>query len=109
MLENKNAQKKKSETMSWAGVGNAAGTAAVNLASHLFTRDENKPATKKDIKEIKQLFITQHHHIKNARIDMMVLAFYDLQTKNLVYLIKPMSHGQKNIDDIKNSIDNSVL
>jgi hypothetical protein len=63
-LENKNAQEKKSETMSWAG-GNAAGTAAVNLASHLFTRDENKPATKKDIKEIKQLFITQHHHIKN--------------------------------------------
>jgi hypothetical protein len=50
--------------MSWAGVGNAAGTAAVNLTSHLFTRDENKPATKKDIKEIKQLFITQHHHIK---------------------------------------------
>jgi hypothetical protein len=32
--------------MSWL-VGNAAaGTAAVNLA-HLFTRDENKPATKK--------------------------------------------------------------
>jgi hypothetical protein len=26
---------------------------------------------------------------------MMVLAFYDLQTKNLVYLIKPMSHGPK--------------
>jgi endonuclease III-like uncharacterized protein len=95
--------------MSWAGVGNAAaGTAAVNIA-HLFTRDENKPATKKDIKEIKQLFITQHHHIKKCRIDMMVLAFYDLQTKNLVYLIKPMSHGPKNIDDIKNSIDNSVL
>jgi hypothetical protein len=47
-------------------VGNAAaGTAAVNLASHLFTRDENKPATK-DIKEIKQLFITQHHHKKHA-------------------------------------------
>jgi hypothetical protein len=31
--------------MSW--LENAAGTAAVNLASHLFTRDENKPATKK--------------------------------------------------------------
>jgi hypothetical protein len=49
--------------MSWL-VGNAAaGTAAVNLA-HLFTRDENKPATKKKKKDIKQLFITQHHHIK---------------------------------------------
>ncbi|MFT5254534.1 MAG: Fe-S-cluster-containing dehydrogenase component [Flavobacteriales bacterium] len=95
--ENKNAQEKKSETMSWAGVGNAAaGTAAVNLASHLFTRDENKPATKKDIKEIKQLFITQHHHIKNMpdRYDG-ARPFYDLQTKNLVYLIKPMSHGPK--------------
>lgn len=35
--ENKNAQEKKSETMSWAGVGNAAaGTIAVNLAASIF-------------------------------------------------------------------------
>jgi hypothetical protein len=55
---------------------------------------------KKDIKEIKQLFITQHHHIKNMpdRYDVSLLRS---QTKNLVYLIKPMSHGPKNIDDIK--------
>jgi hypothetical protein len=33
--------------MSWAGVGNAAAGTAVNLTSHLFTQDENKPATKK--------------------------------------------------------------
>jgi hypothetical protein len=94
--------------MSWAGVGNAAGTAAVILRISLQETRINQQQ-KKDIKEIKQLFITQHHHIKKCRIDMMVLAFYDLQTKNLVYLIKPMSHGPKNIDDIKNSIDNSVL
>lgn len=86
--ENKNAQKKKSETMSWAGVGNAAaGTAAVNLASHLFTKEENKPATKKDIKEVKSLLMTKYHEIKNMALRPDgTKPFYDIQTKSVVYL-----------------------
>lgn len=96
-IENKNLEEKKPEGITWGKVGSAAaGTLAVNIATNLFTREENKPATKKDIKEVKQLLMTQHHPIKNMpdRYDG-ARPFYDLQTKNLVYLIKPMSHGPK--------------
>jgi len=55
-LPSKEIQEKKSiqvEKMSMAGVGNAAvGTLAVNLATSLFTSEENKPATKKDLKNL---------------------------------------------------------
>ena len=41
------------DKMSWAGVGNAAaGTLAINLATNLFTKEENKPATKGDIQKL---------------------------------------------------------
>ncbi|AXO79669.1 hypothetical protein DZC78_04470 [Olleya aquimaris] len=41
------------DKMSWSGVGNAAaGSLAVNLVSSLLTKEENKPATKGDIKNL---------------------------------------------------------
>lgn len=86
---NKNTVEKKPETMNWAGVGNAAaGTLAVNIATNIFTREENKPATKKDIKEVKQLLMTRYHSIKNVpnRPDG-ARPFYDLQTQSIVYLL----------------------
>ncbi|MFE3866473.1 hypothetical protein ACFX5E_00120 [Flavobacterium sp. LS2P90] len=95
--ENKNIVKKKSETMSWAGVGNAtAGTLAVNIATSLFTKEENKPATKKDIKEVKNLLLTRYHSINNVpdKPDGS-RPFYDLQTQNIVYLKKPTNYGIK--------------
>lgn len=88
--ENKNTEEKKIETMSWAGVGNAAaGTLAVNLATSIFTKEENKPATKKDIKEVKNLLMTRYHNIKNVpnRSDG-ARPFYDVQTQSMVYLKK---------------------
>ena len=88
--ENKNTEEKKSETMSWSGVGNAAaGTFAVNIATNLFTKEENKPATKKDIKEVKNLLMTRYYSIKNVpnRPDG-ARPFYDLQTQSIVYLKK---------------------
>lgn len=88
--DNKNTIEKKSDTMSWAGVGNAAtGALAVNIATSLFTKEENKPATKKDIKEVKNLLMTRYHSIKNVpnRPDG-ARAFYDLQTQSIVYLKK---------------------
>ncbi|MFV8441865.1 hypothetical protein [Flavobacterium sp. LB2P44] len=86
--ENKNKEEKKSETMSWAGVGNAAaGTIAVNLAASIFTKEENKPATKKDIKEIKNLLMTRYHSIKNAPIRSDgARPHFDMKTNNVVYL-----------------------
>lgn len=84
--ENKN----NTEKMSWAGVGNAAaGTLAVNFATHIFTKEENKPATKKDFNEIKTLLSTQYHPIKNHpnRFDG-ARPFYDIVTQSIVYLKK---------------------
>ena len=91
--ESKNTEEKKSETMSWAGVGNAAaGTIAVNLATSIFTKEENKPATKKDIREVKNLFMTRYHSIKNVPIRPDgARPFYDLQTQSLVYLKRQSS------------------
>lgn len=88
--DNKNTVEKKSETMSWSGVGNAAvGTLAVNFATVLMTKEENKPATKKDIKEIKNLLSTQYYPIKNYPIRFDgAKPYYDVQTQSIVYLKK---------------------
>ena len=92
-----NNKPQKVEKMSWAGVGNAAaGTLAVNMISNLLTNDENKPATKKDIKEVKNLLITRYHQIKNMQIDIYGnIPHYDMETKNVVYL-KYDNHGGTN-------------
>lgn len=74
--------------MSWAGVGNAAaGTLAVNALSSLLTREENKPATKKDIKEIKTLLSKRYHEVLNMDLDSYGNEpYYDMETKSVVYL-----------------------
>lgn len=80
--------KNKVEQMSWAGVGNAAaGTLAVNALSSLLTREENKPVTKKDFKEIKELLIKRYHPISNMRPDAYGnQPYFDLEKKIVVYL-----------------------
>ena len=87
----------KVEKMSWAGVGNAAaGTLAVNLVANLLSSDENKPATKKDIKEVKNLLTTRYHQIKNMQTDIYGnIPHYDMETKTVVYL-KYENHGGTN-------------
>lgn len=78
------------DKMSIAAVGNAAvGALAVNIATSLFTKEENKPATKKDLREVKNLLMTRYHSIKNGpiRVDG-ARPFYDLQTQSIVYLKK---------------------
>ncbi len=74
--------------MSWAGVGNAAaGTLAVNTLTHLLTKEENKPATKKDVKEIKELLLQRYHKVINMQVDAYGnIPFYDVETKTVVYL-----------------------
>lgn len=88
-------QKNKVEAMSWAGVGNAAaGTLAVNALSSLFMSEENKPVTKKDFKEIKELFFNRYYPIKNMASDAHGNdPHYDIETKSIVYL-KSVSHGK---------------
>lgn len=80
--------KNKVEQMSLAGVGNAvAGTLAVNTLTSLLTREENKPATKKDIKEIKELLLQRYHEVLNLNLDFYGNSpYYDMETQTIVYL-----------------------
>lgn len=89
--KSKNNQDKTSiEKMSVAGIGNAAvGTFAANTISNWLTREENKPATKKDIKDIKALVLQRYHEIVNMQMDPYGnYPFYDIDSRTVVYLKK---------------------
>lgn len=79
---------KKGESMSLAGVGNAAaGAAIVEIGKNMLTAKDNKPATKKDIQELKELFIERYLPINNLQYDHLGRApYYDIDTNNVVYL-----------------------
>lgn len=87
-VEDKKESEKKSESMSWHGVGNAAaGTLAVNALTSIFTREENKPATKKDIQNLLGSLKQRYQPVLNLAIRPDgAKAFYDLQTQSIVYL-----------------------
>lgn len=77
----------KNETMSWAGVGNgAAGVIAVNALTHLLTKEENRPATKKDVKDIIASIKQKHFLVKNMppKPDGSV-PFFDIETCMIIY------------------------
>lgn len=78
----------KIEKMSMAGVGNAAvGTLAVKAITSLLTPEENKPATKKDLQNLVASIKQRYHPILNAAANHDgSKAYYDMETKNIVYL-----------------------
>ena len=78
----------KIEKMSLAGVGNAAvGTLAVNLATRLFTNEEDKPATKKDLQNLVSSMKLRYHPIYNLPLRQDgAEPFYDLETEKIIYL-----------------------
>lgn len=80
----------KIEKMSLPGVANAAaGVAAVKFIESIFTSDENKHATKKDIRELKESIISRYFPILNVPPNNLgEHPFYDMQMKHLVYLKK---------------------
>jgi hypothetical protein len=80
----------KIEKMSVPGVGNAvAGAAIVKIAENLFTSEQNKPATKKDIRELKESIISRYFPILNIPPNNLgEHPFFDMQIKHLVYLKK---------------------
>lgn len=60
----------KIDTMSLAGVGNAAtGSALVRIAESLLTPEINKPATKGDIKNLADKISKRYYLIKNMQKD----------------------------------------
>ena len=77
----------KIDKMSFAGVGNAAaGVAVVKLAERLFTADENKPATKKDLKNLESKLVNRYYPIKNGQKNMLgKLPYFDVETSSIVY------------------------
>lgn len=91
-IENSNSNKSsnlnKIEQMSLSGIGNAAvGTLAVNTLTRVFTKDENKPLTKKDLKELKELLVQRYHEVLNLELDSQGnVPFYDIETQTIVYL-----------------------
>lgn len=86
--ENENGKKLKIEKMSFAGIGNAAvGALAVNLATNLLTNEENKPATKKDLKNLVSSLKQRYYPILNIPIRRDgAKAHYDMETKNFIYI-----------------------
>lgn len=80
----------KIEKMSLSGVANAAaGVAAVKLFESIITSNENKHATKKDIRELKELLISRYLPILNVPPNNLgEHPFFDMQMKHLVYLEK---------------------
>lgn len=75
------------DKMSWSGVGNAAaGTLATNLAISLFTKEENKPATKGDIQKLLNNGFNKMVLIKNLppRLDG-TRAYFDTLEQTLIY------------------------
>ena len=75
------------EKMSLAGIGNAAvGVAAVELAKNFVTPNANKPATKKDIEDLKAFLKSRYFLVKNMRRDIHDRqAYFDIVTGNIIY------------------------
>ncbi|MGJ8666717.1 MAG: hypothetical protein ACSHW7_10145 [Patiriisocius sp.] len=77
------------DKMSLSGVGNAAaGTLAVNLATSLFTKEENKPATKGDIQKLLDKDLNKILLIRNMppRFDGAI-PYFDTLQQIIVYKI----------------------
>lgn len=78
----------KIDKMSLAGVGNAAaGALAVNVITNLLTSEENKPATRKDLQNLANSLKQRYYPVLNIPSTQNgSKAYYDMETKNVVYL-----------------------
>jgi hemolysin activation/secretion protein len=74
------------DKMSFAGVGNSvAGITAVNALTAIFTKEENKPATKKDIQNLANK-IQRYHRVKNMQPNFSgQFPYFDMESKQVVY------------------------
>lgn len=77
----------KVEKISAAGIGNAAlGNLAAGSLKSLFTSEENKPATKGDLKLLFEKLDWRYHPVSNlARGTDGSFPYYDLETGLIVY------------------------
>ena len=75
------------EKMSLAGIGNAAAGAAVaEIAKNIITPNANKPATKKDIEDLKAFLKSRYFLVKNMRRDIHGRqSYFDIVSGNIIY------------------------
>tara|TARA_R110002073_G_scaffold72537_1_gene177070 strand:- start:31645 stop:32067 length:423 start_codon:yes stop_codon:yes gene_type:complete len=80
----------KIDTMSLAGIGNAtAGKLLADGLKSTFTPEDNKPATKGDLKKLKELIIPRYHKINNLPAQNGLPPHFDLESNEVVYLRFP--------------------
>ncbi|MBZ9777430.1 hypothetical protein LB452_00715 [Psychroflexus sp. CAK8W] len=74
------------ERISAAGIGNAAiGTTAADFIKSLLTKEENKTATKADMKRLESK-LKRYHKINNMKPNALGLyPYFDLQTEEVVF------------------------
>lgn len=75
------------DKMSWSGIGNAAvGNIAVNMATRILTREEDKPVTKGDIKKLIGVKEDRFLPIKNAPLrNDGARPYFDTRTQLIIY------------------------
>lgn len=81
-----NAEKTKIDQVSVAGVANAAiGTTAADLVKTLLTPEQNKSATKADLRRLEEM-LQRYHKVGNIKnLGDGRAPYYDMQLKRIVY------------------------
>ncbi|MBZ9628133.1 hypothetical protein LB450_08485 [Psychroflexus sp. CAK1W] len=81
-----NTEKTKIDQVSVAGVANAAiGTTAADLVKNLLTPEQNKSATKADLKRLEEM-LQRYHKVGNIKnLGDGRAPYYDMQLKMVVY------------------------
>jgi len=83
-----NQENQQKEKINLAGIGNAAiANVATDALTRLLTYEDNKPATKGDLKKLITQFKNRYEKINNLpmRLDQTV-AYFDNERKEVVYL-----------------------
>jgi len=82
----KKKSKTKIETMSFAGVGNAAtGSALAEALTKVLTPEHKLPATKGDLRALEAKIGRYHRVLNLARNSEGKVPYFDMETKSVVY------------------------
>ena len=81
-------EKEQKDGITWGGIGNATiANIATEVGKSIFTREENKPATKGDIQAIMNVSQQRYYPVQNApKGKDGTSAYYDTKTKTVGYL-----------------------
>jgi hypothetical protein len=82
------SEKEQKDGITWGGIGNATiANIATEVGKSIFTKNENKPATKGDIQAIMNVSQQRYFPVHNApKANDGTSAYYDTKTKTVVYL-----------------------